>query len=117
MNRKLSISIGIILLSVLCIFFFGKQDILLSILLILIAYAKHRIYPIKKELLWFIFISLGSAIIEIFLVNIGNAWTYTIKNLFGIPLSMPLFWGLLGTTIIVLYEGLLESFHNSIKQK
>lgn len=62
--------------------------------------------PIKMELLWFILISGGGAVIEIVLVNVGNAWTYANSQFFGIPLYMPIFWGLIGTTVITLYQGL-----------
>ena len=108
MNRKFVISTNILLLSTLCILSLSRQAILLSILLMLIAYAKHRIYPIKKELLWFVFICVSGVIVEIILVNFGRAWNYSTPQFFGIPVYMPIFWGLLGTTIIVIYDGLID---------
>jgi hypothetical protein len=66
------------------------------------------LYPIKKELLWFIFICIGGSIIEILLVNYGHAWRYATPQFFGIPIWMPLFWGVVGTTIVVLYDGLIK---------
>jgi len=106
MNRKFIVSLGILLFSILCTFFLSNQDVLHSILLIFIAYIKHKIYPIKKELLWFILICVGGAIVEISSVNISHAWSYSNAHFFGIPIWIPLFWGVVGTTIIVLYDGL-----------
>lgn len=107
-NRKFITSIGIMLLSILCTFLFSNQAILLSIILVLIAYAKHKIYPIKKELLLFILISVGGAVVEILLVNSGSAWNYSSSQLFGIPFWIPFFWGVMSTTIVVLYDGLIN---------
>jgi len=105
---------GIILLSILCTFLFAKQAILLSIILILIAYVKHRIYPIKKELLWFLLLCIGGAAVEVLLVNSDSAWSYSTAQFFGIPVWIPLFWGVIGTTIIVLYDGFVNN--NSINK-
>ena len=77
---------------------------LFSTLLIILAYIKHLIYPIKKEFLWYISVSVIGAFIEIILVNFGHGWTYTTSNIFGVPMWIPLFWGLIGTTIVVIYD-------------
>ena len=105
MNKKLIGSIGILLLSILSIYFLWRQTIVLSILLILIAFAKHKLFPITQELLWFMLIFAGGGVVEILLVNFANAWSYATSQLFGIPIWMPLFWGVVGTTIIVIYDG------------
>lgn len=107
MNRKFLISSGVILLSVLCTFFLGAYNLLPSILLIVLAYIKHIMYPIKKELLWFVLVGFSGAVVEILLVNFGASWTYSNTYLFGIPLWLPLFWGVISTTIIVLYDSLI----------
>jgi hypothetical protein len=109
MNRKLIVSTGILVFSAFSIFLLSNQAIVLSILLILIAVAKHKLYPIKKEMLWFTFICFGGGVVEIFLVNFGKAWSYAYPDFFGIPLYMPVFWGLVGTTIIVMYDGLINN--------
>lgn len=106
MNRRFVSAISVFLISVLCILFLWKQTILLSVLLLLIAYIKHKICPIKRELLWFVLVFLGGAIVEILLVNFGNAWSYSTPQLFNIPIWMPVFWGVIGTTIIVIYDEL-----------
>jgi hypothetical protein len=79
-----------------------------SAVLLLIAYAKHRLYPIQAEWLWFGLICVGGAIVEIALVNGGQAWGYAESQLFNIPIWMPLFWGVVGTTVIVMYDGLTK---------
>ncbi len=73
--------------------------------LILLAIIKHKIYPIKKELLWYLLVGFGGAFAEIILVNSGSTWQYLTEHFFGIPIWIPFFWGVLGTTIIVLHEG------------
>ncbi len=106
MNRKLISSVGIVILSLLGELFLWNQVALFVTLLVLLAFLKHKIYPIKKELLWYVLISIGGAIVEIILVNFGHGWRYSNPNFFGIPIWIPLFWGLLGTTVIVIYDGL-----------
>lgn len=101
-------SIGIVLLSVLCLLFLSKHSVVLSFMLVLIAYIKHRIYPIQKELAWFMLLSVSGALVEILLVEGAHAWRYETQHIFGIPVWMPIFWGVVGTTIISVYEGFLR---------
>ncbi len=108
MNRKFVVSAGILLFSIGALFFLWRQTWVLSILLIVVAYVKHRLYPITSELLWFALICVGGAIVEALLVNVGGAWSYASSQLFNIPIWMPLFWGVVGTTIVVMYNGLAE---------
>jgi hypothetical protein len=109
MNRKIIVSIGILLVSLLGELLLWNYVIVYSCLLILLAYIKHKLYPIKKELLWYILICVGGAIVEIILVNFGNGWRYSHPDIFGIPFWIPIFWGTLGTTIVVLYDGLVNT--------
>ena len=108
MNRKLIVSMSMLLFSLLGELLLWNQSIVFSILLILLAYIKYRIYPIKKELLWYLLICVGGALVEIVLVNFGHGWSYTNPHFFGIPVWIPLFWGFVGTTIIVIYDGLTK---------
>jgi len=85
--------------------FLWNKIVIFSALLIILAYIKHLMYPIKKEFLWYVSIGVIGAIIEIILVNFGHGWTYTNPNIFGIPIWIPFFWGLIGTTIVVIYDG------------
>jgi len=107
-NRKLLISVGLLILSLIGELFLWDNVILLSSLLVLMAYVKHKLYPINKEILWYLLICINGAIAEIILVNFGQGWRYTHPDLFGIPLWIPLFWGFVGTTIIVIYESITK---------
>ncbi len=108
MNRKLFSCVLIIITLVYLILAFQNWPILLSVLIITIATIKHKIYPIKKELVFFILITFGGAILEILLIKIGSAWTYKNPSFFGLPIWMPLFWGAVGNTVITMYEGFNE---------
>jgi hypothetical protein len=108
MNRKLFVSMSLLLLSLLGELLLWNHVAIFSILLMFLAYAKHKMYPIKKELLWYVLICVGGAIVEFILVNFGHGWSYTSPDFFGIPIWIPIFWGLVGTTVIVIYDGLIN---------
>ena len=105
MYRKLSISSVIIIACVAALFFLHQSPFILSAVLLFIGFGKHVLYPIKKELIWYLFVSLGGGLVEILLVNYEQAWSYATPQFYGIPMYMPLFWGTVGTTIVVTYEG------------
>ena len=105
---KLLVSIGIVFVSVLLLLFLWKQSLMLSVLLLLLAFIKHKLYPIQKEFIWFMMVCVGSAIVEIVFVNSIHAWSYSGSHLLGVPIWMPLFWGLIGTTSIVIYDGIIK---------
>jgi hypothetical protein len=109
MHRKLIISLLVLLFACGSIFILWRQPVLLSALLLLAAYIKHRLYPIKYELLWFVLICVGGAAVEGLLVNGAEAWNYVSPQVFGIPVWMPLFWGTVGTTVIVMHDGLVKT--------
>lgn len=106
MNKSL-IPILFILISIFSLLFWN-YSFLLSVFLLILAYIKHRIIPIKKELEWFLLVSIGATLVEIMLVNVGHAWKYAVSHIYGVPLWMILFWGLTATTIISLYQGLID---------
>jgi hypothetical protein len=104
MNKKLLALLGIVLLALIINLLFWKMTILASSIFLALAYIKHQFYPIKNEFLWFLFISLGFSIAEILILNIGGGWTYTQPQIYGIPIWLPFFWGLIGTSILSIYE-------------
>ena len=108
LSRKFVISFAILLIALLGELLIWNRVVMLSIFLVILAYIKHKMYPIKKELLWFMFISLGGALMEIILVNFGHGWSYAHPDFLGIPFWIPIFWGLVGTTVVVMYEGLVH---------
>jgi len=83
---------------------FSSHAFILSFLLIFLAYIKHKLIPIKKELFWYLLVCIGSVAIEVFLVNVGGAWEYSNKSFLNIPIWMAFFWGVIGTSIIVTYD-------------
>ncbi|MBI2414648.1 hypothetical protein HYV31_02280 [candidate division WWE3 bacterium] len=108
MNRRISYSLAFLFLTTFLILFLWEQVILLLCLLILIAYAKHIVIPIKKELLWFVLISGVGGFTEIILVNFGHMWSYTGPSFLGVPVQMMLFWGVIGTVAVVIYKELIS---------
>jgi hypothetical protein len=109
MNRKFFLSIGLLLFTVVCTSSLSSFPLLLSILLIVIALIKHRIYPIKQEFIWFVLMGLGGGVTEIIIVNSSHSWSYSNTQLFGIPIWIPLFWGVISTAVIVAYDGLTRT--------
>jgi len=108
MNRKVIVAASIIASALLGELLIWNYVIVFSFFLVFLAYLKRRLYPIKREVPWYLGIAIGGALVEIVLVNFGQGWSYAHPDFFGIPLWIPLFWGLIGTTTIVLYEGLTE---------
>ncbi len=103
MSSRFFIALSILLAAIASIIFLWKQALVLSVLLIALALVKRRILPIAREFHWYAGLTIGGAIVEIIMVNIGRAWSYVTPQVLNIPLWMPLFWGLVGTTSIVLY--------------
>ena len=108
MDRKYIGAVIILACAIAALFFLWQFTWPLTLLLTTLAYIKHRLYPIAAELAWFMLICVGGSIVEIILVNGAGAWSYTSSQLLNIPVWMPVFWGLVGTTIIVLYEDLVK---------
>lgn len=104
MNKNVLVSLGSIVASMFMVLAFNASEMFLSFALVVLALLKHRVLPIRKELSWYLLILTGGALIEIVLVNIGNAWTYTNPQFLGVPIYMPLFWGVIGTSIVPLYQ-------------
>lgn len=103
MTRQFYGAIGIILFSTVLLLL-RQQSVVLTVSLLFVAVVKHKIFPIKKEWLWFGFIGVCGGLTEIFLVNIGGAWSYAEPDIFGVPLFMPLYWGIIGITLPVIYK-------------
>jgi hypothetical protein len=109
MSQKLVVSIGFIFASVITLLLFQDKAYIASIILIALTFLKHGILPIKKEFNWYMMICTGGAIVELTLVNVGDAWSYANPQFFGLPVYMPLFWGLIGTTVINTYQELTKT--------
>ena len=104
MSRKLFIPIMTIVLATTSVAFLLEYPLLLLSTLIIIQLIKHKLIPINKELLWFFIVGMGSVLGEIFLVNVTHAWSYANPHLLGVPFYAPLYWGILGTTLVMVYD-------------
>ena len=105
MHKKSVLSLAVIGISVILVLALYAFPTLLIIFLLLLAYAKNHLSPIKKEITIFSLIVFSSAMVEIILVNMTHAWSYANAQLFGIPYWPPIFWGFVGTSLITFYEG------------
>jgi hypothetical protein len=106
MNRKLTISVGVLLFATALLLFLSEYAVVLSAALLATAYVKHWLYPIEKEWAWFVLIAVAGGLAEMVLVNVAEAWSYETPHILGVPVWMPLFWGLAGTTLVVAHDGL-----------
>lgn len=77
----------------------------LAVALALLAALKHKIFPIKYELGWFIFVGFLGAFAESIIIQAG-AWSYASVQIANIPIWLPAIWGLTGTSLVVFYSGL-----------
>lgn len=80
---------------------------MVAFLFVFIGYLRHRLYPIRRELLWCLMTGFGGGAVELLLVNIGHAWTYASPNFYGIPLYMPIFWAVIAAASVSLYQGVM----------
>ncbi len=109
MHKKSTLALTVIGISVILVLVLYTFPTLLIIFLLVLAYAKNHFSPIKKEFIIYGLIVFSSAIVEIILVNMTHAWSYTNAQFFGIPYWPPIFWGLLGNSLITFYEGISKN--------
>lgn len=102
--RKILIVSAAMMASTATVFFLWRQPLAVSIILLIIAILKFSFARVSKELFWWVFIVVFSAITEAIFVNFAHAWTYVGPTLFGVPVHMPIFWGIIGTSVLSLYE-------------
>ena len=105
--RKITFSLIIWSVAIATVFALWKSIFLLSSALVVLALLKHKVYPLKRELVWFIIIGiLGSSAESI--VIFSGAWSYAQAQLINVPIWLPLLWGLAGTIGVTLYQGINE---------
>ncbi len=104
--KKILISMIVLIVSALCIMLFWHIPLLLVALILILAYVKHRLLPIKKELILFLVIGLLGATFENIIIYSG-AWYYPQVFFIHIPLWLPFVWGISGTSAVTLYEGII----------
>ncbi len=106
MHKKSTLALTVIGISVILVLTLYEFPTLLIIFLLVLAYAKNHFSPIKKEFMIFTLIVFSSAIVESILVNMTHSWSYANAQFYGIPFWPPIFWGLLGISLITFYEGI-----------
>jgi Zn-dependent protease with chaperone function len=106
-GKKVIISLLFLTISAALIMLFWEQPILLILGLIFVAYGKHLVLPIEKELTWFIIIGFLGAMFENIIIYSG-AWYYPQVFFIHIPLWLPFVWGVAGTTGVSFYKGIVE---------
>jgi len=108
-TRKILIALFFIAVGIIVTSVFWKQPILLSLILIMTAFIKEKLAPIKKGFLVFVVIGLLGAATESLIIWLGNEpWAYKEPFLINTPLWLLPLWGLAGTVFITLYEGILK---------
>jgi len=106
--RDIFLSLIIIILTIIVVILSWENTLLAISLLLLLSLFKHRVMPIKKELLWF-FISgiIGSGAESISMLS--GPWSYANHGILNIPLWLPLLWGLAGILGVSLYKGITQT--------
>lgn len=105
--RVMAISGMVLLLTVLVTSLLWQQAVFLAAVLVILFILKHRVIPVEKELLLFIFGALSGPVCELIVISNG-AWSYTQPDLFGIPIWLPFLWGLAGVTGVSFYQGMIN---------
>jgi hypothetical protein len=105
-TQKTLKSLLFVAFTAICVMFLWESSILVLVL-IAIAFIKHRILPIKIELPFFIISGILGTVAESFVINKG-AWSYAIIGWINFPLWLPFLWGLAGIVGVSLFQGLTE---------
>ncbi len=99
---SLLLTVLIAIFSILSIVFLWKQNLLLLTVLIFSAVLMLLIKKSKAELKTFIFCGVSGAIAESVAIRFG-AWTYHNPDVIGIPIWLPVLWGIASVFIVRIY--------------
>ncbi len=102
--RKILVASAAITASVLTVFFLWRQPLVASVILLVITALKFSFARVSKEIFWWVLIVVVSGLVEALFVNFAHAWTYAMATPLGVPVHMPILWGVIGTSILSLYE-------------
>ena len=94
-------------LAPIAVFFLWQKTVLLTLILIAIAFFKHRLLPIEREPLCFVIAGVFGALTEN-IVILSGVWEYSEPHLMNVPLWLIPLWGLAGIVGISFYQGLIE---------
>ena len=107
--RKVTIALVFIAVVVVTVSLFWKQSLILTLLLITLAFIKQKISPTKGALIWFVTTGILGPTMESVIIWLGiNPWTYTSPFLFNVPIWLFPLYGLTGMIFVTLYYGVLN---------
>lgn len=108
-KEKIGLSLYLTLFGMFFVFIFWRTPFLLIGTLLIFAYLKHSLIPIKKELqIYIISAILGLGVESI--IMLSGAWSYKTAHILNFPVWLPFLWGLAGILGITIYLGLIEKF-------
>lgn len=108
--RKIGTSLLFFALIVGAVSLFWRNSVLLAFLLVVTAFVRQKISPIKKSFIWFVVVSILGPTVEILIIWLGRGpWAYTAPNLFNVPIWLFPLYGLCGLNLISLYQGITVS--------
>lgn len=85
-----------------------QSPYLLAVVLAAIAFVKHKLYPLRFELLWYCGVAVLGAYAEALIIAEGGAWSYAKWQYANIPVWLPAIWGLVGISLMTAYSALTE---------
>src|SRR5438105_4126418 len=101
-------SLVVLIVAAVAIIALWQAPFLLAVVLVLLAYVKHVLFPLKWELIWFLVIAGMGAYAESLIIRTGGAWTYANSQFGGIPIWLPAIWGLAATSLLTAYSAVTE---------
>ena len=91
-TTKISISSLLAIGSLLSVAFFWRNNVLLTVMLIIISITSLLVWKKKKYLILYLIAGMFGALAESFAIYYG-AWTYSNPSMFNIPVWLPFLWG------------------------
>lgn len=107
-KKKITYSILFIIFAIIAISVFWKSSLFLSPILVVLFIIKHKVLPIKKEIVWFVISGIIGSLGESLMMLTGP-WSYSYTDVINFPAWLPLLWGLAGCVGVSLYQGLSKS--------
>lgn len=109
MNKKIIIALTFIFSLNISVILFWKQPFLLFYIFIVLAFIKHLLSPIKRELLYFVLAGIlgtGSECLVMYLG--GNPWNYANTTILNFPIYALSLWGFAAISFLTFAQGLSE---------
>ncbi len=90
-KQVLHYTLSILSLAAVCLLW--KYNVILTIVLLLLSFTLLILQKSKTELFMFLACSFYGAIAEVIAIYFG-AWNYSLPNFGGIPIWLPILWGI-----------------------